>query len=44
MIVSNSFTALFLFINLNSMQKGIIYYRVSTEDQAQNGVSLEQQK
>jgi len=26
------------------MQKGIIYYRVSTEDQAQNGVSLEQQK
>ncbi len=43
-IVSNSFTALFLFINLNSMPKGIIYYRVSTEDQAQNGVSLEQQK
>jgi site-specific DNA recombinase len=26
------------------MLKGIIYYRVSTEDQAQNGVSLEQQK
>ncbi|HNX10757.1 MAG TPA: recombinase family protein [bacterium] len=26
------------------MQKGIIYYRVSTEDQAQTGVSLEQQK
>ena len=26
------------------MPKGIIYYRVSTEDQAQNGVSLEQQK
>ncbi len=26
------------------MSKGIIYYRVSTEDQAQNGVSLEQQK
>lgn len=26
------------------MTKGIIYYRVSTEDQAQNGVSLEQQK
>ena len=26
------------------MAKGIIYYRVSTEDQAQNGVSLEQQK
>ncbi|MFA4942626.1 MAG: recombinase family protein, partial [Patescibacteria group bacterium] len=25
-------------------QKGIIYYRVSTEDQAQSGVSLEQQK
>ena len=24
--------------------KGIIYYRVSTEDQAQSGVSLEQQK
>lgn len=26
------------------MPKRIIYYRVSTEDQAQNGVSLEQQK
>ena len=25
-------------------KKGIIYYRVSTEDQAQSGVSLEQQK
>ncbi len=25
-------------------QKGIVYYRVSTEDQAQTGISLEQQK
>ena len=28
----------------NKTKKGIIYYRVSTEDQAQFGVSLEQQK
>ena len=28
----------------NQSKKGIIYYRVSTEDQAQFGVSLEQQK
>ena len=34
----------FYLLIYNPMQKGIIYYRVSTEDQAQNGVSLEQQK
>ncbi len=28
----------------NNQKQGVIYYRVSTEDQAQNGVSLEQQK
>ena len=31
-------------INQEKNKKGIIYYRVSTEDQAQNGISLEQQK
>lgn len=28
----------------NNKKQGVIYYRVSTEDQAQNGVSLEQQR
>lgn len=41
---SERITVLFCFINYMESKKAVIYYRVSTEDQAQFGVSLEQQK